>query len=290
MTIWSFGSINADHVYLVPHIPGPGETIAAVSMKIGLGGKGCNQSVAAARAGARVEHIGAVGSGSDWILDRLNDFGVGTGHIQISDLPTGHAIISVAEDGENAITILAGANHALSASDLEAALSNASAGDSLVLQNETNLQVEAAQIAKAKGMRVFYSAAPFDAQATEAVLPFIDVLLLNEIEAQQLEESVGCEIAAMEVDRIVITLGARGARWIDTDAGTSFDVPGEKVRAQDTTGAGDTFAGYLIAALSQGLEPKNAMALAGKAAALKVTRRGAADAIPSRSEVDQFKP
>lgn len=290
MAIWSFGSINADHVYAVPHIPKPGETLAATGLEIGLGGKGANQSVAAAKAGARVHHIGAVGPGSEWIIERLSNYGVGTDQIRVLETPTGHAIITVAEDGENAITILAGANRALGEGDIEDSLAGAKVNDLLILQNETNLQVEAARLGKERGLRVLYSAAPFDADAAAAVLPHIDVLLLNEIEARDLEESLNTQISDLEVANIVVTLGAKGARWIDTKAGTSFQVDGLSVKAVDTTGAGDTFAGYIAAALEDGTSPEDAMALACKAAALKVTRHGAADAIPTRSEVDAFTP
>ena len=290
MAVWCFGSINVDLFYEVPHIPAPGETLAAKSMFRGLGGKGANQSVASAKAGVETHHIGAIGPGSDWVIERLESYGVDTSHIAVLDTPTGHAVINVAADGENAIVILPGANAAQGAERLDAALAFASVGDVLLLQNEANLQVEGAQLGKVKGMRVVYSAAPFDADAVEAVLPHIDILLLNEIEAAQLEASLGKTLYELDVPQIVITLGARGARLIDTRSGDALEVPGHKVDAVDTTGAGDTFAGYLAAGLAGGTVPQKAMELAGRAAALKVTRKGTADAIPSRAEVEAFKP
>lgn len=290
MAVWCFGSINIDLFYDVPHIPAPGETLAARSMLRGLGGKGANQSVASAKAGVATHHIGAIGPDSDWVIERLESYGVDTGHIALLDTPTGHAVINVATDGENAIVILPGANAAQSAERLEAALATASGGDILLLQNEANLQVEAAKAAKAKGMRVVYSAAPFDAGAVEAILPHIETLLMNEVEAAQLEASLGITLYELEVPQIVITLGAKGARLIDTRSGDAFDLQGHKVDAVDTTGAGDTFAGYLAAGLAEGTAPQQAMELAGRAAALKVTRKGTADAIPSRAEVERFQP
>lgn len=289
VTVWCMGSINIDLFYDVPHIPVPGETLAATGHSSGLGGKGANQSVAAAKAGAHVQHIGALGANSEWVIERLESYGVETSHIARSDKPTGHAIINVASDGENAIVILAGANRALDENDLNAVLAAAQPDDLLLLQNETNLQPEAARIATERGMRVLYSAAPFDAEATRKVLPYTDTLLLNEIEAEQLQKSLDQSLFELPVKHIVITLGPKGARWISTETGETLDTPGIKVHAVDTTGAGDTFAGYLAAALSRKLEPSEAMAFAGRAAALKVTKKGTADAIPFLSEVEAFQ-
>ena len=286
--VWCMGSINVDMFYDVPHIPAPGETLASTNHSVGLGGKGVNQSVASARAGATVNHIGAVGDGAEWIFERLSSFGVNTDHISISKEPTGHAIISVADDGENAIVILAGANGAIEKSEIRSALEEAEPGDILLMQNETNMQEEAALFAKDLGLRTFYSAAPFDSNAVKKVLPMIDTLLLNEIEAEQLQDALQQSLFSLDVPHIVVTLGGDGARWIDTTNHDSFDIPAIKVTPIDTTGAGDTFAGYLAAALSKGVVPRDAMRLANKAAALKVTRKGTADAIPSLSEVEKF--
>ena len=124
----------------------------------------------------------------------------------------------------------------------------------------------------------------------EAILSHIDMLLLNEIEAAQLETSLGKTPYELDVPQIVITLGAKGARLIDTRSGDAFEVPGHKVDVVDTTGAEDTFAGYLAAGLAEGTPPQQAMEFAGRAAALKVTRKGTADAVPSRAEVEAFLP
>ncbi len=290
MTIYCLGSINADHFYAVPHIPAPGETLAADALTTGLGGKGANQSVAAARAGAEVVHIGAIGPASGWILKRLQSFGVQTDHIAELEVPTGHAIINVAADGENAIVILSGANADQSEDRIRLGLADAGREDFLLIQNETTLQVEAARIASGKGVRVLYSAAPFDPHAISAVMRYVDTLLLNEIEAEQLEKALNQRLNSLPVAHIVVTLGSKGARWIDTGGGEMFEVSALKVRATDTTGAGDTFAGYLAAALHEGMAPQDAMRLASRAASLKVTRKGTADAIPARDEVDAFEP
>ncbi|NDI06197.1 MAG: ribokinase, partial [Rhodobacteraceae bacterium] len=182
MAIYNLGSINIDNFYQVPHIPAPGETIAAGHMSMGLGGKGANMSVAAARGAARVVHIGAIGAEGVWARDRLTEYGVDTRFI-VDGTRTGHAIICVAEDGENAITLFTGANHEITSDLIGSSLSEAQTGDIFVTQNETNAQEEACEMAKRLGLRVAYAAAPFGAGAVQAVLPYIDMLILNQIEA-----------------------------------------------------------------------------------------------------------
>ncbi|MGR3465279.1 ribokinase [Limimaricola sp.] len=287
MTIWNLGSINADHVYAVPHIAAPGETLAASALSRGLGGKGANMSVAAARAGARVEHLGAVGADGGWMVERLESYGVGCAHVQRREGPSGHAIIAVDAQGENAITLWPGANREIDLDAVKQALDGAGAGDLLITQNETIGQVEAAALARARGLTVVYAAAPFEAEAVRAVLPHLDLLVLNEIEARQLAEALGTPVERLDVPDIVVTLGARGCDWIETASGARHHVDAPKVEAVDTTGAGDTFTGYLLAGLAQGLPMQEALERASRAGALKVGRRGAADAIPTAEEVDR---
>jgi ribokinase len=276
--IYSFGSINADYIYRVPRLPKPGETLAAITILRGLGGKGANQSVAAARAGAAVRHIGAVGHDGRWAVDELRGYGVETTHIAELDTPSGHAIIYVDLKGENCIVICKGANCAQSTSCLEAALSDAKRQDTLLVQNETNLQVEAARMAKAKGMKVIYSAAPFSDQAVQAVLPHVDLLIMNSVEASQLARKPSC--------RMIVTRGKDGVDLIECDA--RLHVPAVPAKAVDTTGAGDCFAGYLAAGLDQGMEMVDAIHLGVAAAALQIQRHGTASAVPTRQEVDAF--
>ncbi|MBT8474380.1 MAG: ribokinase, partial [Alphaproteobacteria bacterium] len=275
MTIWNFGSINADHFYDVPHLPAPGETLAATAYRIGLGGKGANQSVAAARAGAEVRHIGAVGQDDAWAIDRLAQYGVKTDHIARVNVATGHAVIYVAaSDGENSIVIYPGANAAIELGAVKDALEAAATGDLLLMQNETGVQRAVAEVAKARGLRLIYSAAPFDADAVRDVLPYIDTLIVNEVEARQLSAALDTGINALPVANVVVTLGSDGAVWHDMGAGTEARVAAIRVTPVDTTGAGDTFAGYLAAGLDAGLTVKDAMGHAAAAAALKVTRPG----------------
>ncbi|KIC36304.1 ribokinase [Leisingera sp. ANG-M7] len=285
MAIWNLGSINADMVYAMPHLPAAGETLAALSLDRFLGGKGANMSVAATRAGSGVHHIGAVGPDGAWAIDRLSAYGVGTDHIAQVEVPTGHAIIAVEPEGENQIILFPGANRALSQEQVAEALSQADSGDILVLQNETSMQAEAAQQGRQKGMRVCYAAAPFDADAVQAVLPYLDFLILNEVEAQQLQQATGKEPGELGIKDVIITLGSRGARHIDGVTGTVRDVPALPVKPVDTTGAGDTFTGFVLSGLDLGLNIAEAMEQASCAGALMVTRRGTADVIPTLDEV-----
>lgn len=285
MAIYNLGSINGDLFYQVPHLPLPGETLASTEFHRGLGGKGANMSVAASRAAARVLHIGAVGQDGRWAVERLLEYGVDTRHIAVVDVPTGHAIIIVDRDGENQIVLFPGANTALGKGAVTAALVDAGPDDMFVMQNETNLQAFGAALARQKGMRVAYAAAPFDAGAVEAALPHIDLLVLNEVEAAQLTKATGQALSALDVSDIVVTLGAQGCRHIDTRAGTAEDFPGYKVEAVDATGAGDTFTGYLVAGLDRGMPIAQAILQAQKAAAIMVTRHGTADVIPDLKDL-----
>lgn len=287
MTIWNLGSINADMIYDVPHLPEPGETLSANRLDRFLGGKGANMSVAAARAGAQVAHIGAVGPDGRWARDRLTEYGVDTRHITEVDVPTGHAIIAVDAQGENNIILFPGSNHAITPDQLGQALSSASQGDLLVMQNETTLQVEAAKMARALGLTVCYAAAPFQAAAVQAVLPYLDFLILNEVEAEQLRAATGQSVTDLKIEHVIVTLGSKGARYFHR--GEVSDFPAHKVQAVDTTGAGDTFTGYVLAGMDHGMPMAQAIQQANRAAALMVTRHGTADVIPDLKEVHEAR-
>lgn len=273
MAVWCYGSINADLIYSVPHLVAPGETLAAHSVTRMLGGKGANQSVAAHRAGAEVHHIGAVGEDGAWLRDALAGFGLSTEGIISVREPSGHAIIQVDTKGENAILLYPGANRVLPAFD------HGAPGDWLMLQNETNGVLEAAKEARRRGMKVTYSAAPFDVDAVAEIMPFVDLLLVNEGENAALEAHFD-QISAERV----ITRGARGAEWLGVAQVSAFD-GGEVV---DTTGAGDCFAGYLVAGLASHLSRREALERAVIAAGLQVTRKGTAEAMPLGDEVDRY--
>ncbi|AXI44633.1 ribokinase [Sulfitobacter sp. SK012] len=285
--IWNLGSINIDNVYRVPHLPGPGETLAATDYSQGLGGKGANMSIAAARAAARVAHIGAVGQDGRWCVARLLEYGVDTPHIAELGGPTGHANISVDEAGENSIVLFPGANVAITNAMIGAALTEAMAGDFLLMQHETNGQSYAATTARVLGLRICYAAAPFDADAVATLLDKIDLMVLNEVEAAQLEKATGQDLGALGVRDVVVTLGAAGCKWVSNKGTLAFDAyPANPI---DSTGAGDTFTGYLLAGLDRGLSMQASIDLALKAGALMVSRLGTGDVIPDLKEIqDHF--
>lgn len=292
MTVFNLGSINLDHLYRVDHFVRPGETLASTDYRTLLGGKGANQSIALARAGAAVKHIGAIGKTDAWVLDQLAKAGVQTDAIAQLDSASGHAIIQLTAAAENAILIYAGTNHLLTADQIDAALSDAQSGDWLLLQQETNALSEAMAAAKQRGLRIAYNPAPMIAEAVKPLLDQVDLLIVNEVEAMDLTgtNSVADAEAALQRDypnlRILMTLGHAGVVYIHQTERVS--VPAFKVEAVDTTAAGDTFIGYCLAALVAELDIATALRRANAAAALCVTRLGASVAIPTSAEVDDF--
>lgn len=291
MALWNLGSINADMVYTVPHLPNPGETLAARDMARFLGGKGANMSVAAARGACHVHHIGAVGKDGRWAVERLTEYGVDARFIVESEAATGHAIIAVEPGGENQILIHPGANRAIPEDLIGRALSSAQAGDWLLMQNETNGQAQAARIARDMGLRVAYAAAPFSGEAVAELLPYLDLLILNAVEAAQLEAATGKGPAELPVPHVIVTMGPAGARVFETGTREVTEFPAMDVEAVDTTGAGDTFTGHVLAGLDRGLPMAQALTQGLRAAAIMVTRRGTADVIPDLKDIqDLFGP
>lgn len=286
MSILCIGSINIDHVYRVTRHPAPGETLADQGYAVHLGGKGANMSLAAAAAGGSVRHVGAIGSDGEWCRARLAQAGIDVTRIETVEAATGHAIVMVDGAGENIILIHAGANRALTEPRIDAAIAAASPGDWMLLQNETNLVAYAALTGREAGLKVAYAAAPFDADAAAEVLPHVDLLALNEVEAAQLATALGTAAEALPVPAILVTRGADGATYRD-HAGR-IDASAFPVTPVDTTGAGDTFLGYFLAGLDSRAEPAKALRRAAAAAAIQITRSGAAEAIPTAAETDAF--
>ncbi|MFV1875914.1 ribokinase [Nioella sp.] len=284
MAIYNLGSINIDHSYRMDHLPAPGETIAARTLQTGLGGKGANQSIAIARAGGLVRHIGAIGPEGQWTVDRLAADGVDVSHVAKGEVPTGHAIIAVDDAAENAIILFPGANRQVTADQVGLALRQANPGDWLLLQNETSAGVDAARLARGRGLKVCYCAAPFDPEAVRDILPFTDLLSVNEVEEAQLRAAL--PQGALDGIDLLVTYGSRGAAYIAGAAATRVDA--FKVAPVDTTGAGDTFLGYALSGIDAGQPLDAALTRASAAAAIQVTRPGAAEAIPMGGEVDTF--
>ena len=283
MTIFNMGSINIDHIYMLPHLVMPGETLAATHYQTALGGKGANQSIAIARAGSAVIHGGMINLiDEDW-LDEMAEAGVDIRHvIRGEDQPTGHAIVAVDESkGENQIILSASSNAGIPDDLVIELLADATSNDWALAQNETNQTALFLGMAKKKGLSVCYSAAPFVAEMTATLLPVTDLLIVNEIEANALTSHLGANIP---VPHLIITKGADGADYIS--GSTTHFVPAVKANAVDTTGAGDTYLGYVLAGLDQGYTMLDAMSVAAKAAAFQVERYGASEAIPYCEDLD----
>jgi ribokinase len=286
MSIFNLGSINIDHVYRVAHLPGPGETVADIGYASVLGGKGVNQSIAAALAGAQIHHIGAVGADGEWIIDRLVEVAIEVGGILVVDGATGHAVVCVDVNAENQIIIHGGANQALTLAQIDQALARAQPGDWFLAQNETNLVAEGFAMAKTRGLKTAYAAAPFEAAAAAGLIGSVDLLAVNQVEAAQLAQHLGMNVDALPVPELLVTLGSRGARYRVGDM--VCEVAAFPVTPVDTTGAGDTFLGAFLAARDGGADPEAALRQASAAAAIQVTRPGAADAIPTAVEIAAF--
>ncbi len=283
------GSANLDFVVRASHIPVAGETVLGHDFQTFPGGKGANQAVACARAGGADTHM-LLALGSDAfaapIEASLTQAGVHLHTVRTPDLATGTAFICVSDQADNAITVAPGANNALRAEHLPS-LDGIS---HILLQLETPLDTVTAyaQAARAHGVSVVLNAAP--ARPLPApLLALIDVLVVNEGELAMLSPQAGSIAQNLErlgVPCVVVTLGARGC--CAHQAGQFLPQPGFVVTARDTTAAGDTFCGALVAALSQHDGLPAALRQASAASALACTRLGAQSSIPSRTEVAAF--
>ncbi|GLJ61688.1 ribokinase [Microbacterium barkeri] len=284
------GSANMDLVTRQPRLPEPGETMTGSDFSTGAGGKGLNQAVAARRAGAEVAFAGAVGD--DGFGRELRAFlegeRIATDALRTSAAPTGIAQVSVLDGGENSIVIVAGANGEEELTDGDRALIASAAA--LVVQLERPLAlVERALAAgrQAEALTVL-TPAPVDAEAAR-LLPLVDILVPNESEALALSGASDVETAARrlsaEAGTVIVTRGSKGA-LIARGGDIVAAVAAREVEAVDTTGAGDTFVGVLVAWLTRGEPLEAAVEAATAAAAIAVTRPGAAPAMPTREEID----
>ncbi|GAB2883828.1 ribokinase [Streptomyces mayteni] len=297
------GSANEDHVLTVDELPAPGATVLAGSSTVTAGGKGANQAVAAARAGADTRFVAMLG-GDDRgarLHAALAAAGIDTRWVgRHSDARTGLAVVTVAASGENAIVVAAGANAVLDADTVEAALADATPAHIVVVQCEIPAPAvnRAVEVAGRRGSYLILNLAPFVA-LPERTLRAAGLLVVNESEARAaLGERAGR--ASREADdlapalgarfgcAVVVTLGARGARCRTRD-GRLVAVPAHPVPAPvDTTGAGDAFVGFLAAALARRAELAEAVRTATVAAALSVQRAGAQASFPTLGEVDDI--
>ncbi len=290
MKVFNFGSINIDKVYRVPHLVQPGETLSSRTLETVLGGKGANQSVALARAEIDVRHIGRIGEADQWAAEQMQAAGVDMQGVEQVEGPSGHAIIQVDDEGENSIILHGGANQSFDRQVLEQQLSEARPGDWVLMQNECNGIAEVFDIARQRQLSIAFNPAPMTDAVRQLPLAHCDVLIVNETEASALAQS-GDADAALAIlaerypdTRLVLTLGARGAML--QYAGEQLREAAVAVDVVDTTGAGDTFVGYFLAGLLQGLTDRDALQRACRAAALSVTVAGATPSIPTLADVD----
>lgn len=288
MRILNFGSLNIDHVYHVEHLVQPGETLTADYSRQ-PGGKGLNQSVALAMAGAEVYHAGLVGPEGNFLRERLEDSGVDCSWLAPTRLPCGHAMIQVDPAGENAIVLFPGSNHGLTRAYIDRVLAHFEKGELLLVQNELNELPYLMRQAAARGMEIAFNAAPMTEAVRDYPLELLRWLLVNRGEAAALtgeedpEKSAEALCGRYPGLALILTLGADGVLYRRDEV--SLFIPARRVEAVDSTGAGDTFVGYFLAAVADGADPGYALTLATAAAALAVTRPGAADSVPSLEEV-----
>lgn len=292
MKILSLGSLNIDLVYSVSHINLEGETLSARELEQKQGGKGLNQSVALARAGAEVSMAGCVGADGGHLVETLEQAGVDVGFIREIDEPSGHAIIQLADSGANSIIIYGGANLKITPQMIDETLSHFQAGDYILLQNEISNVDYAIRAAKDRGMKVAFNPSPISEELLGYPLELVDLFILNELEGQTLSGAASDEgetVLAALAKRfpqaaIVLTLGGKGAMYHGD--GQDLTCPARKVPVVDTTGAGDTFCGYFLACIMRGEAPRKALETASRASALAIGKKGAAVSIPTLAQVE----
>lgn len=319
--VLSFGSLNLDYVYRVERIVRAGETIDSNELQLHCGGKGLNQSIALARAGADVCHAGLVGEDGDVLLGTLGESGVDVSRVERVPGRSGHTIIQVDECGQNSIILYGGANRQVIRGYVERALRGFGSGDVLVVQNEVNMLAPIVELGARRGMRVVLNPSPFDERIAECDLGLVWLMFVNEVEGEQITGESEPERILDALARrwprmnVVLTLGERGAaaRFGDVRATVAaMPVPGGAV--VDTTAAGDTFEGYFLAewlrwgreacacdgaeelrrdraaCAGDGAEELRArveasLKVAARASAIAVSRAGAAPSIPWAAEV-----
>ena len=294
MRVLNFGSLNLDYVYNVEHFVQPGETFSALSRAVKAGGKGLNQSVALARAGLPPSHAGCLGTGGSLLKSLLEENGVDTEYLLPVHEAQGHTVIQVSPDGENCILLYGGSNQCIPEEHIRWVINCFSQGDWLILQNEINHLPLIVQLAAERGMHIVLNPSPYNAALNQVDFSALDWLLVNEIEAEQITGDKDPERIWNKLHgqygrlSLLITLGKQGSIAFHVD-GSTVETHREKavsVRAVDTTAAGDTYTGYFIAGLVEGMPLHMCMNLASRAAAVSVTRPGAAESIPWRKELN----
>ena len=289
MKVLNIGSMNLDLVYSVDHIVQPGETEASTALDTFLGGKGLNQSMALAKAGVEVYQGGMIGEDGQPFLDACLEYGVKADYIRKVPGKSGHAVIQRDKNAQNCILLYGGANQMLTEEYVDSVLADFGAGDILLLQNEVNQMPYIVEKAYEKGMQIALNPSPFNEKLNEVDMAKISIFLMNEVEGNQItgltdpDEIIAEMLKRFPKARIVLTLGKDGAVYADAEQ--KHFQPIFKVQAVDTTAAGDTFSGYFLAGLLDGMSVPDILKMSAKASSIAVTREGAVPSIPYRNEV-----
>lgn len=290
MKVLNYGSLNYDFVYQVDHITEAGETQASEKRETFCGGKGLNQSIALAKAGAEVFQGGTVGADGQMLLDELNKYGVDTSFVRKIDGETGHAVIQVDRNAQNGILLFGGANVRQTKYEMNQALDAFGQGDFLLIQNEINLLDYLIDSAFDRGLRIVCNPSPYNRTLEQCDFSKISIFMLNEVEGFQMTgEREPEKILDVMAERFpqaeaVLTLGEKGAVYRKGTVKVRQDcIPAD---VADTTAAGDTFTGYFIAGIIEGMSPADNLKRCAKASSITVSRKGAAPSIPTSDEVD----
>jgi len=289
MKVLNIGSMNLDLVYSVDHIVQPGETEASFALDTFLGGKGLNQSMALAKAGVEVYQGGMIGEDGQPFLDACAEYGVKAEYIRTVPGKSGHAVIQRDKNAQNCILLYGGANQMLTEEYVDSVLADFGAGDILLLQNEVNQMPYIVEKAYEKGMQIALNPSPYNEKLDAVDMAKISIFLLNEVEGNQVtgltdpDEIIAEMLRRFPKARIVLTLGKDGAVYADAEQ--KHFQPIFKVQAVDTTAAGDTFTGYFLAGLLNGMPVPEILKMSAKASSIAVTRAGAVPSIPYRDEV-----
>lgn len=293
MKVLNFGSLNLDYVYSVDHMVRPGETLASSGMNVFCGGKGLNQSIALAKAGVPVYHAGMIGEEGGILLEACKGGGVNAEFIRTIPGKSGHTIIQVDKDGQNCILLYGGANRSITKEYVDEVLGSFEEGDILLLQNEVNLLDYIIDSAYERGMTVILNPSPYDSALDACDFGKVSMFLLNEVEGAQVTgeedpEKILEKLKTLYPDtKVVLTLGGNGSVYQYKDEQYRQGI--YKVKAVDTTAAGDTFTGYFISSVIDDMPVPEGLRLAAKASAIAVSREGATASIPLREEVLAWK-
>lgn len=292
MKVLNFGSLNVDYVYQVDHMMREGETQKSTRREVFAGGKGLNQSIALSHAGVEVYHAGLIGNDGQMLLDTCVENGIRTDFIRQIDGPGGHTMIQIDKNAQNSILLFTGSNGMVTKEFVDEVLNSFDKGDLILMQNEVNMPEYIIDKAYEKGMVIVLNPSPISESLKECDLSKVSVFLMNEIEGNAI--SGECEpdkimdymVAAYPTSSTVLTLGGEGAYYCDSKVRIHQEAI--RVKAIDTTAAGDTFTGYFIYGLLEELPWENVLKLAAKAAGIAVTRKGAVPSIPYLKEVKEF--